>query len=193
MNRYLKAAAALLSLPALITARSTFYARNAEAKALAGPEAYPDALANAYIDSFDDQAYFSKRDVDEIVYFAKRDAYAEAYANALALTDSTAEFEFGGFSVQERSPVPTDLTPEPPVPTNLTPEPPVPINLTPEPLVPTDLTPEQKKKCIDLKNKATGRYKQAQREFDAAVRAYNQATAQNKKAEAAKAYAAAKR
>ena len=168
MHRYLKAAVALLSLPALIDARSTFYARDAEAEAIANPHAYPNANADAYAGPYDNPTYLSKRELEGIVYLAERDAYAhayaEAYANALALAEPDAAADYEGFLVYERSPMPAG-----------------------------DLTPDQVKKCTDLKNRATAQYKSAQRDYDAAVRSYNNATAQNKKAEAQKAYDAAKR
>ena len=168
MHRYLKAAVALLALPTLIDARSTLYARYAEAEAIASPHAYPNAIADAYAAPYDKPAYLSKRDLEGIVYLARRDAYAEAYAeayaDALALAEPYAAADYEGFSVYERSPIPAG-----------------------------DLTPDEVKKCVDNKNRATGRYKTAQSDYEAAVRSYNNATAQNKKAEAKKAYDAAKR
>lgn len=163
MHHYIKAVVALLSIPTLISARSNLYARYAEAEAIAGPYAYPDAVADAYADPYDEPTYLSKRDVEGIVYLARRDAYAEAYADALAFAEPYAAADYEGFSVYERSPVPTDLT------------------------------PEEKKKCLDLKGKATSRYKAAQTDYEAAVRAYNKASKNTKQAEAKKAYDAAKR
>ena len=156
---------ALLSLPFIIAAQRNIYARYAEPDPYA--DAYPYALADA-------ESYPYAEIIDS--YYHKRDAYAHTLAEAES--DPYAETIHGHY--HRRDAFPYSFANDADAKASELHE----RYASPSPMAPT-LTNDQKDGIWDEIRTMTGQYKNAQKEYDRAVRSYNSANGNDAKKTAA--------